>query len=354
MAAAMVSSAGGLLAMLNEPQPSLKHHALSHLNNLVDRFWPEISTSVPIIESLYEDEEFDLHQRQLAALLVSKVFYYLGELNDSLSYALGAGPSFDVSEDTDYVHTLLAKAIDEYASLRSKAFESNEMVDIDSRLEAIVERMLEKCITDGKYQQAMGIAIECRRLDKLEEAITKSDNVEGTLSYCINVSHSFVNRREYRHEVLTLLVKVYQQLSSPDYLSICQCLMFLDEPQGVATILEKLLRSESKDDALLALQIAFDLVENEHQAFLLSVRDRLPAPKTCPVEAVQAVETTTAPTENPSGDVPMADGTPAPTIVHETDPVDATYAERLTKIKGILSGETSIQLTLQFLYSHNK
>ena len=39
-----------------------------------------------------------------------------------------------------------AKAIDEYASLRSKAFESNEMVDIDSRLEAIVERMLEKYV----------------------------------------------------------------------------------------------------------------------------------------------------------------------------------------------------------------
>lgn len=37
-----------------------------------------------------------------------------------------------------------AKAIDEYASLRSKAAESNEMVDIDPRLEAIVERMLEK------------------------------------------------------------------------------------------------------------------------------------------------------------------------------------------------------------------
>jgi hypothetical protein len=27
-------------------------------------------------ESLYEDDEFDLHQRQLAALLVSKVWYF--------------------------------------------------------------------------------------------------------------------------------------------------------------------------------------------------------------------------------------------------------------------------------------
>lgn len=38
-----------------------------------------------------------------------QVFYYLGELNDSLSYALGAGPLFDISEDTEYVHTLLGK-----------------------------------------------------------------------------------------------------------------------------------------------------------------------------------------------------------------------------------------------------
>jgi 26S proteasome regulatory subunit N2 len=46
--------------------------------------------------------------------------------------------------------------------------------------------------------------------------------------------------------------------------------MFLDEPEAVASILEKLLRSENKDEALLAFQIAFDLIENEHQAFLLN------------------------------------------------------------------------------------
>ncbi|XP_030974291.1 26S proteasome non-ATPase regulatory subunit 1 homolog A [Quercus lobata] len=360
MAATMVSSAGGLLAMLNETHPSLKLHALSNLNNLVDNFWPEISTSVPIIESLYEDEEFDQHQRQLAALLVSKVFYYLSELNDSLSYALGAGSLFDVSEDSDYVHTLLAKAIDEYANLKTKAAESNdEVAKVDPRLEAIVERMLDKCIADGKYPQAMGIAIECRRLDKLEEAITKSDNVHGTLSYCINVSHSYVNLREYRHEVLRLLVQVYQKLPSPDYLSICQCLMFLDEPEGVASILEKLLRSENKDEALLAFQIAFDLVENEHQAFLIKVRDFLSTPKTQSSEPVQPASVEPESAQNESSttpeDVQMTDGSSASNLnVHETDPNEVMYAERLTKIKGILSGETSIQLTLQFLYSHNK
>ncbi|KAL0392584.1 UNVERIFIED_CONTAM: 26S proteasome non-ATPase regulatory subunitA [Sesamum radiatum] len=355
-AATMVSSAGGLLAMLNESHPALKLHALSNLNAFVDYFWPEISTSVPVIESLYEDEEFD--QRQLAALLVSKVFYYLGELNDSLSYALGAGPQFDVSEDSDYVHTLLAKAIDEYASLKTKAAEANdESAVVDPRLEAIVERMLDKCIADGKFQQAIGMAIECRRLDKLEEAVIRSDNVHATINYCIDVSHSFVNRREYRLEVLRLLVKVYQQLPSPDFLSICQRLMFLDEPEGVASILEKLLRSENADDALLAFQIAFDLVENEHQAFLLKVRDKLPSAKSQPLGPVQSGSP--QPDSVPSGnvlseDAQMIDGTQADGSATSSDPSEVVYAERLTKIRGILSGETSIQLTLQFLYSHNK
>lgn len=278
MAAIAVSSASGLLAMLSEHHPLLKLYALTNLNRLVDNFWPEISTSVPTIESLYEDEEFD--QRQLAALVVSKVFYYLGELNDSLSYALGAGGMFNVAEDSDYVHTLLAKAIDEYAALRAKAAESNEeATQMDSRLELIVERMLDKCILDGKFQQALGIALECRRLDKLEEAIMKSDNVTGMLSYCISVSQTFVSRREYRCEVLRLLVKIYEKSPSPDYISICQCLMFLNEPGSVASILERLLQSENKDDALMAFQVAFDLFENEYQPFLLNVRDCLPEPK---------------------------------------------------------------------------
>ncbi|XP_057783630.1 26S proteasome non-ATPase regulatory subunit 1 homolog A-like [Salvia miltiorrhiza] len=368
-AATTVSSAGGLLAMLNESHPALKIHALSNLNAFVNYFWPEISTSVPIIESLYEDEEFE--QRHLAALLVSKVFYYLGELNDSLSYALGADHQFDVSEDSDYVHTLLAKAIDEYASLKTKAAEANyELAVIDPRLEAIVERMLDKCIADGKYQQAIGVAIECRRLDKLEEAVIRSDNVHATINYCIDVSHNFVYRREYRLEVLRLLVKVYQQLPSPDYLSMCQRLMFLDEPESVASILEKLLQSENADDALLAYQIAFDLVENEHQAFLLKVRDQLPsAKKSQPSEpkqsesaqpdvpqpdAVPGADAVTAGNAVVSEEVQMTERTQADDSATCSDPREAVYDERLTKMRGILSGETCIQLTLQFLYSHNK
>ena len=117
-----------------------------------------------------------------------------------------------------------------------------------------------------------------------------------------------------------------------------------------------------QDDALLAYQIAFDLVENENQAFLLNVRNRLEVQTPgqsnpdngSALPADQTVNEGTTSTE-PAGDVQMGDDT---TTANENaqivDPNELVRADRLNKIKGILSGEKSIQLTLQFLYSHNR
>lgn len=63
-----------------------------------------------------------------------------------------------------------------------------------------------RCIEEKKYQQAIGMAIECRRLDKIAKAIKESGNVDATLSYCSNISHNFVSRREYRSEVSIIMI----------------------------------------------------------------------------------------------------------------------------------------------------
>jgi 26S proteasome regulatory subunit N2 len=117
-----------------------------------------------------------------------------------------------------------------------------------------------------------------------------------------------------------------------------------------------------QDDALLAYQIAFDLVENENQAFLLNVRNRLDSQtpgQSYPdsgsaLPGDQTVNVGTTSTE-PASDVQMGDDTTtANGNAHPVDPNVAVHADRLAKIKGILSGEKSIQLTLQFLYTHNR
>lgn len=99
----------------------------------------------------------------------------------------------------------------------------------------------------------------------------------------------------------------------------------------------------------MAFQIAFDLVENENQAFLLSVRNILaPTPSVNPEAPADAPDVA-------GGDVPMVDeSSNEPNGSAEVDPAEVLQAERLSKIRGILSGETPIKLTLQFLYSHNR
>ena len=77
-----LTSARGLLALLEEPLDALKIHGLRCLNDCaMTAQWAEVAASLDVIESMHEDELFS--RRDLAALVASKVggdefvcFYY--------------------------------------------------------------------------------------------------------------------------------------------------------------------------------------------------------------------------------------------------------------------------------------
>lgn len=71
-----LTSASGILSLLEEDKYELKTFALEKLNGIVDDFWAEISEIIDKIEVLYEDEQFN--NRKLASLVASKVYYHLG------------------------------------------------------------------------------------------------------------------------------------------------------------------------------------------------------------------------------------------------------------------------------------
>jgi 26S proteasome regulatory subunit N2 len=62
-------------------------------------------------EALYEDNELPQNTRHLAALLASKVYYFLAEYDEALSFALGAGSAFQkefkVPASEEYVETII-------------------------------------------------------------------------------------------------------------------------------------------------------------------------------------------------------------------------------------------------------
>ncbi|KZC05203.1 26S proteasome non-ATPase regulatory subunit 1, partial [Dufourea novaeangliae] len=358
-----LSFSAGIISLLEEPMPELKVFALKKLDMIVDEFWPEISEAIEKIEILHEDKAFPQHD--LAALVASKVYYHLGSFEDSLTYALGAGELFDVNAHTEYVDTTIAKCIDYYTQQRVLEAEGKlppGSKGIDPRLEGIVNRMFQRCLDDNQYRQALGLALETRRMDVFEAAIMQSDDVSGMLSYAFQVVMSLIQNRGFRNTVLRCLVSLYRNLGTPDYVNMCQCLIFLDDPLAVAELLDRLSKG-SQDCVLMAYQIAFDLYESATQQFLGRVLQALRA--TAPIPGALMVKPIVKPAVKVATDVSsdsnaMETESSAPVpedkvqrSVESLNAEEREQQERVDALSSILGGEISIDLHLQFLIRSN-
>lgn len=70
-------------------------------------------------EALYEDEGFP--ERQLASLVLAKVYYHLQEYNESMTFALGAGDLFKLDNRGEFEETIVSKCIDQYITLSAQS-----------------------------------------------------------------------------------------------------------------------------------------------------------------------------------------------------------------------------------------
>lgn len=277
MTSTVTSTASGVMSLLQEPEKEIKIFALNKLNSIVDIFWAEISDSVDTIEGLYENQNFE--HRCMAALVLSKVYYHLGEFEESRNYALGANELFDVNDTSEYVQTIIAKCIDKYTDLRVQQAEQEQSaahgdnkIKIDPRLESVVDRMFQRCFHDKQFKQALGIALETRRVDIFEKTILDSKNTPSILAHAQNVCMSLIQSRHFRNQVLRILVKLYLGLPKPDYISVCQCLIYLDDPKTAFEILEKLLKTDKDESIIMAYQVGFDLYESATQNYLARIQ----------------------------------------------------------------------------------
>lgn len=105
------------------------------------------------------------------------MYYFLGEYDEALSFALGAGSAFQAEARAhgagEYVETVIcecqtpcpgpqinlmlfthlqANAIDRYVTLRTEE-PSGSSTKIDARLQAIIESIFDRCIEEGEYRQ---------------------------------------------------------------------------------------------------------------------------------------------------------------------------------------------------------
>lgn len=375
------SSAAPALSLLEEQEPILQAHALRSLNALADSFWPEISGAVGRIQELSLDETFK--EKNLAAIVAAKVNFHLGSLDEALHYALSAGSLFDVDAETEFANTLRARCIDDYISIKRKQGEGaiEEAVGgsadhaFSAELESVVERVLTGCIQKGEIHEAIGVSIESRRLDKVEIAIvegcTTDDAKMEALAYCFECAQSLISSRAYRSKLLNLLASLHTKhfpIEKRNFIAVSNCYAFVGNAKGVADILMDLVSDKSaggKENEnileLTALQIAFDIVDNDAPFFAPEVLSLLPVPRTVP-DPPAATENAAAAGEGdqpvpmdtdnpPSGDSPTATSdvsVPAAAITLTTE------EKKIAKLRRILNGEISAELHLDFLCSKNR
>ena len=89
----------------------LKVHDLVGVDNFSDLifiFWFNLSPIYHFSEILYEDESFE--ERELSALVASKVYYHLGAYDEALHYALGAATLLNFDQSSEYIDTVVGES----------------------------------------------------------------------------------------------------------------------------------------------------------------------------------------------------------------------------------------------------
>jgi 26S proteasome regulatory subunit N2 len=298
---AVTTTASGYLALLNEPDDTLRAIALTKLLSVVDVLWHEIAEALPDLEALAEDTETtsDTKVRQTAAAVASRVFFHLEEPQQALRLALLAGEEYFDAKSTSsqqqptsspYVERLISAAFDAYVKARKievgeievdtaaekKTYEDDGLTV--SALQPFVHRLLENSCSAGKYDHALGIAFEARETDKVQLILQQSGPSLPLLRYTLQTATTCIASKQFRIQTYQVIANLWLSVfqSSPkdrliagyDLVTVYQLLYQADK---VGSVLLELLSSSIQEEVLAAYQLCFDLMDTADQAFIQQV-----------------------------------------------------------------------------------
>ncbi|EAS30093.2 26S proteasome regulatory subunit Rpn2 [Coccidioides immitis RS] len=237
---------------------------------------------------------------------------------------------------------------------------------VQKQLQAVINRLFERCFQQKRYRQVIGIAVEAKNLDILRTAILRaaedeksqggesSRRGEELMEYVLGICMNVVQERAFRNEILKLILELLSEIPSPDYFSIAKCVVYLNEHTMASDILRQLVEKGDARSLAVAYQISFDLYDNSTQEFLRKVRQEVAG--FCPEDDPTS--------ENPDKMEEEAKETDA--LLQDKDEANASSSglgksnlssearSAFTNIRNILDGVNSIQLNLEFLYRNNK
>lgn len=145
----------------------------------IDSCWAFLSASdISQLEILNEDEKRSTEERQYTSLILSKAFYHLGDYEQSLLFALAAGPSLvGWTRLEEWIQVLKTKAID--------MFTANPE---DPQLLSIIDAIVGEALSLSQYYEVIGIALSTGRINIFKRVIELSHGSSAKFSL---LKHTF-------------------------------------------------------------------------------------------------------------------------------------------------------------------
>nr|XP_019001495.1 26S proteasome regulatory subunit N2 [Kwoniella mangroviensis CBS 8507]OCF64956.1 26S proteasome regulatory subunit N2 [Kwoniella mangroviensis CBS 8507] len=305
--ASVTTSAAGSLTLLEDEDKDIRVYALNHLLNIVGQFWAEMSDKLSYLELLADpmSKELPSESRPQAALLISKIYYYMGYLDEAVEFALKAGGAFEKEKEGEFRETIISGCLDRAIEQTSRGEK------IDTALSNIVDSVLRS--TSGENGKlAMGLALSLRRLDLVEMIYLTSRANSSSQPSTSSKPQELKNVLNFTllNQLFNLLLRLFHHNPQPDWNSITTIWAQNSDVESCGESLIKLINEQNHLDAY---QIAFDLNEVAPQAFIDGTRSKLAEKGLAP------------PAENP-----------------------------VIILDNILKGVTSAELFLNFLNKNNK
>ena len=145
-------------------------------------------------------------------MLTKQIYYYTECLEQSQEYILDSKDYFNINQREGFVDTMLTKCIEKYTSLRKENYNNQEELKnlMNPKLENIVNSMFKE--SQGTRQDlkiCAGIAIECRRLDIIQEIVNTTSDLSSIQDSITDLSQRNIQNKQFRDELLELVLKAY-------------------------------------------------------------------------------------------------------------------------------------------------
>lgn len=94
-------------------------------------------------------------------------------------------------------------------------------------MEDIINKKFNQCFSEGNFKHVIGIALQSRRIDTVQQAIEKCADPETMLGYVFTIATDTIQSQEFRTKVLRMILLIYERRQAGegrfDYYKIAKC-----------------------------------------------------------------------------------------------------------------------------------